>query len=106
MNLQHWQMELLDTMTKNPQRKMAVITGRGTGKSVWAQMVQDMIPPDVKLVTSAPVDGKTWYTVKLTMPAAKWLRRQPGADWQEHKPGNGYFDISDKLYTALTLKWT
>lgn len=84
-------------------KKAIAFTGRGAGKSTWEQMVQSMIPPDVKLITSAVVDGEIWHTVKLTIPAAEWLRQQHKADWVELEPT--YFDISDRLYTLLALKW-
>ena len=70
-----------------------------------------MIPPDVKTLDSAEVDGKMWYTVKLTIPAREWLRQQPVDEWYEHIDQRYYidrscFDVSEQLYTALKLKWT
>lgn len=87
--------------------EMAVITaGRKTGKSVWSQMVKDLTMPDVTICQSAVVDGEIWYTVQLSIPAREWLREQPKEHWCELKPGReGYFDISEKIYVALKLKF-
>jgi hypothetical protein len=78
--------------------------------SMWNHMVKQLTPPDIQNIGSARVDGKFWYTVKLTMPAQEWIRQQPNEEWYEHIDQRYYvdgsrFDISEKLYTALTLKW-
>lgn len=81
------------------------------GKSVWSNMIRDLTMPDIKVLDSAEVDGITWYTVQLSMPAQAWLREQPLDDWQEHIDTRYYmnrnqFDVSEQLYTALQLKWS
>lgn len=81
---------------------------RGHGKSIWNQIVADLIQPDMQILTQADVDGKTWYTVKLTSVAGSWLRLQPQNEWHEHthQPfGGGVFDVSERMYSALALKW-
>lgn len=83
---------------------------RGYGKSAWDQMVQSLNRPHVQTLGSALVDEKLWYTVKLTMPAAEWVRHQPQSDWYNHSTGRGVevdcFDVVAELYTALRLKWS
>lgn len=81
-----------------------------TGKSFWANMVKDLTMPDIKVLSSAEVDGKLWYTVQLSIPAREWLREQPEKDWHEHIDQRYYvnhsmFDVSEQMYSALMLKW-
>ena len=95
-------------MTGFKSKRAMALYSRGYGKSVWNQIVADLTPPDMKILTHAQVDGKTWYTVKLTSIAADWLRLQPKNDWDEHthQPfGGGVFDVSEQMYSALALKW-
>lgn len=89
--------------------KQLMVIGRGTGKSVWGQMVKDLMPPNIKLLDSAQVDGKTWHTVQLSYPVAEWLRDQEPDRWYEHVEqkawGRNWFDVHESLYTMLMLKW-
>ena len=71
--------------------------------STWNHMVKQLTPPDIQNIGNAHVDGKFWSTVKLTMPAQEWIRAQPRREWYELD--SSLFDVSEKLYTALTLKW-
>jgi len=103
------EMELI--MSGFQSKRMITTHGRGMGKSVWANMIRELTMPDVKVLDSADVDGKTWYTVQLSMPAREWLREQPTEDWHEHIDQRYYvnqsmFDISEQMYSALTLKWS
>lgn len=86
-----------------------LMAGRRTGKSVWAQMVQDLTLPDINLITSSDVDGKIWYTVQLSMPARQWLTEQDTSQWYEHVGDRNWqqnwFDVHENLYTMLMLKW-
>lgn len=81
-----------------------LMAGRQTGKSFWANMVRDLTMPDIKILSSAEVDGKLWYTVQLSIPAREWLRKQPEKDWYEHID-HSMFDVSEQMYSALMLKW-
>lgn len=109
MTLQPWQLDLLKNLEGwKPGEMMIMGSGRGTGKSVWSNMVRDLTMPDVKVLDSAEVDGKTWYTVQLSIPARAWLREQPPEHWQEHIGyyiNRSFFDISEQMYSALKLKW-
>ena len=86
-------------------KKTIMLNSRAYGKSVWNQIVQSLIQPDIQTLDTAKVDEKTWYTVKLTMPVQQWIRQQPIKEWYDHKNNTGCFDVSEKLYTALNLKW-
>lgn len=82
--------------------------GRGLGKSLWAQMIRELETPNVTVIDSSQVDGKTWYTVQLSIPARQWLLQQPTHEWYEHNNppwGKYHADVSEKLYTALMIKW-
>lgn len=90
---------------------MLALQGKGMGKSGWTNMIRDLTMPDVEVLDSAQVDGQTWYTVQLSMPAREWLREQPLDEWREHIDRRYYinlsqFDVSEKMYTALQLKWS
>lgn len=86
-----------------------VITNRQFADHVWNEIVQSLKVPDIRTLTSAVVDDKMWYTVKLSMPAQDWIRYQPQEHWQELQSRNyvetGCFDVSEQLYTALKLKY-
>ena len=63
-----------------------------------------------KIRDQSQVDGITWYTVSCTGAVAKWIRSQDRAIWHEHNNGkwdviHNTFDIHEKLYTLLALKW-
>ena len=78
--------------------------------SAWSNMVQNLMQPNITLLTSAKVDEKMWYTVKLSMPVANWMRQQETTKWEEHYPANSWagqniFDVEETLYTLLNLKW-
>lgn len=95
-------------MTGFRSKKMISLYARGHGKSIWNQVIADLMQPDMQILTQAQVDGKTWYTVKLTSIAGDWLRLQPRSEWHEHtnQPfGGGVFDVSGQMYSALALKW-
>lgn len=62
-----------------------------------------------KVVDTAQVDGKPWYTIRCNLEISKWIRVQEG-DWQEHLDQNwnvwaNTFDLSEELYILLALKF-
>ena len=64
-----------------------------------------------KIRDQSQVDSDTWYTVSCTAAVAKWIRSQDRAIWHEHINGkwdviHNTFDIHEKLYTFLALKWS
>jgi hypothetical protein len=63
-----------------------------------------------KIRDQSQVDGETWYTVSCIAAVAKWIRSQDREIWHEHINGkrdvfHNTFDIHEKLYTLLALKW-
>lgn len=97
-------------MTVFLSKKMLSLYAHGHGKSVWNQIIADLIQPDMQILTQAQVDEKTWYTVKLSMPAAEWLRTQDKSLWVElvetnNWASNGTFDVEESLVTVMLLKW-
>ena len=63
----------------------------------------------LKVVDTAQVDGKPWYTVRCNKEISTWIKTQAG-DWQEHIDQNwnvyaNTFDVSEELYILLTLKF-
>ena len=59
----------------------------------------------------AQVDGETWYTVTCIKEVSAWIRNQPKELQYSHidKAWTEYankFDIHEKLYTILALKWS
>lgn len=97
-------------MTGFSSKKTLSLFAHGRGKSVWPRIIADLIQPDMQILTQAQVDEKTWYTVKLSIPAAEWLRTQDNSLWYEfvatnNWASNGTFDIEESLFTVLSLKW-
>jgi hypothetical protein len=84
-------------------------TTQHSDNTVWNHVVKSLMCPHVQTLTSSKVDRKIWYTVKLSVPAQKWLRFECQTQWfaldSETYVGDGCFDISEKLYTALLLKY-
>ena len=66
---------------------------------------------DFDIRDQALVDGRTWYTVYCSYDASQWIRRQSRTLWHEHINSkwdviHNTFDIDEKLYTLLALRWT
>ena len=66
---------------------------------------------DFRIHDQGPVDGRTWYTVTCSYEASKWIRRQSRELWHEHIHKkwdviHNMFDIDEKLYTMLALRWS
>ena len=86
---------------------------RHPGKSVINQMYgsMGMSHPKFKIHDQAQVDGETWYTVGVNKEVCEWLHTQPAELFYEH-PGEIWrfslyeYDIHEKLYTLMALRWT
>jgi hypothetical protein len=64
-----------------------------------------------KIHDQSTVDSTTWYTVSCYDDTSEWLRTQDQELWHEHiqnKWGviNHLFDIHEKLYTMIALKFS
>ena len=64
-----------------------------------------------EVIDKAPVDDRTWYTVQGNTRIREWLKTQPQDLWYAHTTSNGYrqhdaFDVDERLYTMMVLKWS
>ena len=95
---------------------MLFAAGRQTGKSMYysynALKNRAMTKPaKFTILDQAPVDGATWYTVSCANEVSTWLREQSKELQHLHIDNNRYlfvtkFDIHEKLYTLLALRWS
>jgi len=74
-------------------------------------MSQWKYKPNFFIHDESVVDGKTWYTVGCYNDTSQWLRSQDRELWHEHVEQlwgvyHNTFDIHEKLYTMLALKWS
>jgi hypothetical protein len=92
------------------------------GKSI-AQLTghrpyQGVMPPphavikgNFEIISRAAVDKECWVTVQVIPRVSEWIKTQNPDLWYDHKTANNYkvldtFDMSEKLYTMLVLKWS
>lgn len=104
----------LETMSMTDGVKQGEIllfaSARQTGKSMLNLCVSMMTPvTKFEINAKAEVDGATWYTVSCTKDISEWLRTQP-KELRYEALAHGWvlsqFDIHEKLYTMLALKWS
>jgi hypothetical protein len=74
-------------------------------------MSQWIYKPNFFIHDESVVDGATWYIVGCYDDTSQWLRSQDQKLWHEHINNkflviNHLFDIHEKLYTMLALKWS
>lgn len=70
--------------------------------------------PPYRKTDSALVDGERWYTVKCNNEVAEWIRAQPNyvcqwyerGDYQQWYILKNKFDINEKIYIQIGLKWS
>jgi hypothetical protein len=114
MNMYPYQTALWDKLNQGGFKQgeiMLLAAGRKNGKSMLNQMFGSMMKPVTKfeINAKAEVDGATWYTVSCTKEISEWLRTQP-KELQYEALAHGWvlsqFDIHEKLYTMLALKWS
>ena len=104
-------MDIFKNMGGFKQGEMAIISaGRRTGKSSYYQSLLRGQNNMFQKVDEAVVDGEEWYTISTTkFEVAHWLRSQPASMIKELSTGQhtlgAYFDISEKLYVMLDLKF-
>ena len=89
--------------------EVMVMMARQTGKST---LIKQLLEEEAKktifaTVSSELVDGEKWYTIRTSSPIiSKWIRNQDRTMYVEttaHYPN--YFDIHEKLYVMLELKF-
>lgn len=64
-----------------------------------------------KIIDQALVDDEQWYTVQVNPDIRPWVRQQPENMWHEHIDQRWYkvantFDMHEKVYTMLAVKWS
>lgn len=98
----------IETGGIKPGELMVMYSGRQMGKSVLNQYYGLMSERQtyVKLA-SAEVDNETWYTIRCNKTVGSWIRQDQNKKfWYEHSSGLvDIFDVHEKLYTTLILKW-
>lgn len=115
--LHPWQIDMLEKIQSKGSKELFVISsGRQVGKSAWADawnsvFNQHMSEVKFKIHDKAIVDGDQWYTVGCTKEVSNWMRTQPENLWHEHiderwRVHFNRFDIHEKIYTQLALKWS
>ena len=116
--LEPWQINMLEKINSGVKKgEMFVISsGRQAGKSLYrdtwnAIFNQHMSDTKFKIHSTAKVDGDQWYTVGCSKEVSAWMRTQPESMWYEHIDDQWHthlnrFDIHEKIYTQLALKWS
>ena len=77
-------------------------------------MVSDPITghwiPTFRILTEGYVDNEKWYMIQTQhIYVAKWVRTNNKDLWHEHKAhkySGSRFDIHEKLYILMILKWS
>lgn len=64
-----------------------------------------------KIIDQAKVDDAQWYTVQVHPDIRSWMCYQPEELWHEHIDQRWYkvantFDIHEKVYTMLAMRWS
>lgn len=89
--------------------ELMVMMGRRTGKSMlYSNMFNQVFPPSkFTKVSQSDVDGETWYTVRTSDPTvSSWIRSQDRklkVETTVNYPN--YFDVHEKIYIMLELKY-
>ncbi len=89
--------------------EVIVMMARQTGKSTFIkQLIEEEAKKTIfSAVSSELVDGEKWYTVRTSSPViSKWIRSQD-KNLQVETTANypNYFDVNEKLYVMLELKY-
>lgn len=98
-------------MTSDLQDQILTKIAKKMQEEIYEQFMYGGTSPNFKTHDESVVDGATWYTVGCYNDTSQWLRSQDRELWHEHieQLWAGYhniFDIHEKLYTMLALKWS
>lgn len=94
----------------HPREMFIISSGRRTGKSYYA-MTASMRINNIKFmkIAQSMVDDEPWFSVIAVKETAEWLRNQDKTLSIEtnHDSFNGtpVFDIHEKIYSMLVLKF-
>lgn len=117
MTLHPWQEKIIVDIESGglkPGEMSVMMAGRRTGKSMFKNFYQEMqVQPAIRILDQAQVDGETWYTVQCKPSLVSgWLQEQDPALWHRHEDVDkrwyvhfNVFDVHEKLYSMLQLRW-
>ena len=108
MNMQLWQMDMLDKLSTYKGRGLIQITGRGTGKSMMNNLTKLLVRPYWAAGEPVSVDGEPWRSVVCINGVDHWIREQDSELWVDTSDPNSFgsvFDIAEPLYLMLMLRW-
>jgi hypothetical protein len=83
------------------------MASRGSGKSVFSDMVQQLAQPRITVLDQTTVDDDQWYTLDVDPAVASWIRQQPKEHWYEYpeQTFRATMDVHEYLYTTMRLKF-
>jgi len=62
-----------------------------------------------EIIDRGQVDSEQWYVVQAEPKVASWVRTQNKDLWYDYKVGSyrvlDTFDVHEKLYTMLAMRW-
>lgn len=62
-----------------------------------------------QVIDQGTVDNDIWYVVQVEPAVVPWMHKQDQTMWYSHKLNNyrvlDTFDVHEKLYTMMALKW-
>ena len=84
------------------------MTGFASKRMMASDPITGHWKPKWTTMTQSVVDDDLWYQIGTAYEEiAEWIRTQPSSLWYEHPPHRiACFDIHEKLYTILLLKWS
>lgn len=65
-----------------------------------------------EIIDRALVDNEQWYVVQVEPRVVPWIRNQDQELWYQHITYSGRnvvldtFDVHEKLYTMMAMKWS
>jgi hypothetical protein len=81
-------------------------------KSNWKVLPMPLKDKKFRSLTTATVDNELWYTVQCKQEVSNWLRSQSGENslWFQNiddkwMTNANTFDVHNKIYTLIALKW-
>lgn len=91
-----------------------ITNSRQMGKTLLDKLYLDM-STNFTILNQTQIDGATWYTVSCTRKVSIWLCEQPKELQKSHNRPEWFvffknfdknFDIHEKLYSMMLLKWS
>jgi len=81
----------------------------------WTDEVTEL--PNFKVLSKSVVDNEQWYTVRCRRETSQWIREtfkdQEDQQWFQNIDEDerwyinlNVFDVNEKIYTVIALRWT